>query len=302
MSENKIGFVGIGNMGGPMAANLIRAGRKVVVFDINPDQARKFADENGAEAAATLAELGAAVDVVITMLPTGHDVRHMMLEQEDGGLVKSLKAGSLLIDMSSSDPIGTRELGKALEEYNIQVVDAPVSGGVPGAVEGTLAIMIGGDDKAAVERAKPILENMGKRLFETGPLGSGHAMKALNNIVAGAGFAAISEALITGQKFGLDPAVMIDILNSSTGRSFNSEYTFGSHVLNSSFASGFALALCCKDVKIAADLARAQGLEAPVLQMVSERWQLAGQGLGAGKDFTEAYAFWDSLIKPEQDK
>ena len=302
MSENKIGFVGIGNMGGPMAANLVRAGRKVVVFDINPDQARKFADEHGTEAAATLAELGAAVEVVISMLPNGHDVRHMMLEQEDGGLVRSLKAGSLLIDMSSSDPIGTRELGKALEEYSIQLVDAPVSGGVPGAVDGSLAIMIGGDDSAAIERARPILSDMGKRLFETGPLGSGHAMKALNNIVAGAGFAAISEALITGQKFGLEPAVMIDILNSSTGRSFNSEYTFGSHVLNSSFASGFALALCCKDVKIAADLAKGQGLETPVLQMVSERWQKAGQGLGAGKDFTEAYAFWEKVIKPGQDK
>jgi len=299
VSEKKIGFVGIGNMGRPMAANLARAGREVVAYDINPGQARMFAGEHGAEAAATLAELGAAVDVVITMLPTGHDVRKLMLEQEEGGLARSLESGSLLIDMSSSDPLGTRDLGKALAEYNIQFVDAPVSGGVPGAIEGTLAIMIGGDDQAAINRARPILEGMGKRLFETGPLGSGHAMKALNNIVAGAGFVAISEALFIGQTFGLDPAVMIDILNSSTGRSFNSEYTFGIHVLNKTFASGFALALCCKDVKIAADLAKGQGLETPVMQLVSDRWQQAGQGLGAGKDFTEAYAFWESVIKPK---
>ena len=229
-----IGFIGIGNMGWPQAANLARAGRQVVAFDADPSRAERFAAENGTRWAKSLAELGAAVDVVVTMLPTGQIVRSVMIEMEGGGLARSLRPGALLIDMSSSDPIGTRELGEALAKYRIAVVDAPVSGGTRGAKEGTLTIMIGGDDKAAIARAKPILETMGKRLFDTGPLGSGHAMKALNNYVAATGFAAASEALIVGERFGLDPKVMVDIMNVSTGRNFSTENTIKGQVLTRS--------------------------------------------------------------------
>jgi 3-hydroxyisobutyrate dehydrogenase len=301
MKDGAIGFIGIGNMGWPQAANLARAGRKVVAFDADPSRAERFAAETGARALRALAELGAAVDTVVTMLPTGQIVRQVMLEIEGGGLARSLKRGALLIDMSSSDPIGTRELGQALAQYGIALVDAPVSGGTKGAKDGTLTIMIGGDDPAAIARAKPILECMGKRLFDTGPLGSGHAMKALNNYVAATGFAAASEALIVGERFGLDPKIMVDIMNVSTGRNFSTENTIKGQVLTHSFASGFALGLMAKDVKIAADLAAGLDLDAPIVRLASARFGEATSAVGGDKDHTVAYAFWEQQLgKPRR--
>jgi 3-hydroxyisobutyrate dehydrogenase len=291
-----IGFIGIGNMGWPQAANLARAGRRVVAFDADPSRAERFAAEAGARAAKSLAELGGAVDTVVTMLPTGQIVRQVMLEMEGGGLARSLKRGALLIDMSSSDPIGTRELGAALVPHGVALVDAPVSGGTKGALDGTLTIMIGGDDKAAIARAKPILECMGKRLFEAGPLGSGHAMKALNNYVAATGFAAASEALIVGERFGLDPKIMVDIMNVSTGRNFSTENTIKGQVLTRAFASGFALGLMAKDVKIAADLAGGLDLDAPILRLASARFGDAAGAVGGDKDHTVAYSFWEERL------
>ena len=296
-----IGFIGIGNMGWPMASNLIRGGSKVVVHDIDQDLAGRFCSEHdNAVLASDLKELGSAADVVITMLPTGHIVRRVMLEEPDA-LAQSLPSGALLIDMSSSDPIGSRELGKALDEYDIQFVDAPVSGGVPGARDATLAIMMGSDTREALERARPILKLLGNRLFETGPLGSGHAMKSLNNFVAGTGFAAVSEALLIGRRFGLDPAVMVEILNASTGRSFTTERTIGPEVVNRAFASGFALALLAKDVKIAADLAGGLGLKMPFLQLTSEQFLAASDSLGPDRDFTETFLYWESRVSGGSD-
>ena len=291
----RIGFVGIGNMGWPMAANLARAGHELAVFDVNHEQTTRFATEHGATQAKTLQQLGAAADIVITMLPDGKVVRQVMLDMENGGLVHSLAPGSLLIDMSSSDPLGTRELGTALQPNDVKVIDAPVSGGLAGARDATLTIMIGGDDPDSIERARPVLACLGKRLFDTGPLGSGHAMKALNNFVAGAGFAAAAEALIMGKRFGLDPAVIVDILNVSTGRNFSTETVIGSEVLSSRFATGFALALLAKDIRIAADLADGLGLDAPLVQLSNRRWSEALAGLGDGKDFTEAFRYWESV-------
>jgi 3-hydroxyisobutyrate dehydrogenase len=186
-----------------------------------------------------------------------------------------------------------------LQPHGVALVDAPVSGGTKGAQDGTLTIMIGGDDEAAVARAKPILECMGKRLFDTGPLGSGHAMKALNNYVAATGFAAASEALIVGERFGLDPKTMVDIMNVSTGRNFSTENTIKGQVLTRAFASGFALGLMAKDVKIAADLAAGLDLDAPILRLASARLGDAAGAVGGGKDHTVAYSFWaEHLVKP----
>ncbi|AXS39821.1 NAD(P)-dependent oxidoreductase [Breoghania sp. L-A4] len=297
-SENnttRVGFIGIGNMGGPMAANLVRAGFAVTVHDTNPEAAKAFAAEHGGTAAATQAELGAASDIVVTMLPTGQIVRSVLLEGR--GLVEDLQPGSLVIDMSSSDPLGTRELGAQLARRGVALIDAPVSGGVPRAIDGSLAIMIGADDPAAVARAVPVLNAMGAKLFETGPLGSGHAMKALNNFVAAAGFAAASEALIVGQDFGLDPSVMIDIMNVSTGRNFSTESTIKSQVLTGDFASGFALALLAKDVKIAADLAEGIGLDVPLMRQTSSQWLMARDAVGGDKDHTEAIKAWEHAAK-----
>ena len=288
-----VGFIGIGNMGGPMAANLARAGVDLTIYDADPKQSARFADQHSCTVAASLAELGKAVDVVVTMLPTGPIVGDVVLAADGGALTESLKKGAIIVDMSSSEPEGTRDLGEVLAKRGITLIDAPVSGGVPGAEAGTLAIMIGGADEAAIGKVEPILSAMGKRLFRTGPLGSGHAMKALNNYVAAAGFTAAAEALIMGERFGLDRAVMIDIINNSTGRNFNTEHPIKEQVLPRSFAAGFKLGLMAKDVKIAGDLGEHLNVDAPLSRMVRDRWAEALAALGADEDFTRAITHWE---------
>src|SRR5690606_24072605 len=187
-----VGFIGIGTMGWPMAANLVKAGHAVTVLDADAARAARFAAEHGATAAADAATLGRTVDVVVTMLPDGRQVRQAITGASAGGasLLSALKPGSVVVDMSSSDPVGTRELGAVLREAGVRLVDAPVSGLAPKAQAGTLTIMVGADDDADVERVRPLLEAMGERLFRCGTLGCGHAMKALNNVVAATAFTA----------------------------------------------------------------------------------------------------------------
>jgi 3-hydroxyisobutyrate dehydrogenase len=290
--DRAVGFIGIGNMGWPMASHVVRAGHDLVVFDKDGARVDRFVAEFGARPAGSLAELGRAVDLVVTMLPTGPIVKRVMLEEE-GGLAAYLPKEALLVDMSSSDPIGTRALGTTLAERGLAMIDAPVSGAVPRAKDATLTIMIGADDKSAIERAKPVLKAMGNRFFETGRLGSAHAMKGLNNYVAAAGLAAAAEALIAGKRFGLDPAHMLEIMNTSSGRNFATETVLKSDVVTGSFAAGFAVALMAKDIKIAADLAAGLELDLPMLRFTDERWRAAVKALGAERDNTEVYRLWD---------
>ena len=282
--RGRVGFVGLGNMGRPMTRNLVAAGFDVVVRDADSDREAAVAAELGCSVADGLA----AVDVVITMLPTGREVREVLLEAD-------LSPGTVAVDMSSSDPTGTRALGAELKVRGVTLVDAPVSGGVPRAESGTLTIMVGSDDDAATDRARPFLEALGERIVRTGPLGSGHAMKALNNYVAASAYTAAAEALLVGARFGLDPAVMIEVLNTSTGRSFNTETNFTTHVLTRRFASGFTLGLMAKDVGIAADLADAVGVEAPLCRLTSELWQGALAAEGPAADHTSAIRHWEEL-------
>lgn len=291
-SKARIGFVGIGNMGWPMAANVARAGFPLTVFDADRTRAPRFAAEFGAKVAPSLAELGGGADIVVTMLPTGAVVRAALLENDNGALAAALAAGAVVVDMSSSEPVGTQQLGAALAKRGVTLVDAPVSGGVPRAEAGTLTLMIGGEDEAAIAKATPLLEAMGKQLFRTGPLGSGHAMKALNNYVAAAAFIASTEALRVGRRFGLSPETMMDIMNVSTGRNFNSEMTIKQHVISGKFATGFQLGLMAKDVKIAADLAEAIAIEAPLARLVRAMWSEAREGMGERADFTAAAMHW----------
>jgi 3-hydroxyisobutyrate dehydrogenase len=163
---------------------------------------------------------------------------------------------------------------------------------VPRATDGTLAIMIGGE-AAAVAAAKPVLSKMGARLFEVGGPGNGHAMKALNNFVAGTAFIAVSEALVVGERFGLDPATMVDIMNVSTGKSFNTEHVAKQHVVSRQFASGFALGLLAKDVGIADGLAKALGIDSPLIDMSSALLGEARDKVGSEKDHTVAFTWWE---------
>jgi 3-hydroxyisobutyrate dehydrogenase len=276
-------------MGAPMAACIARAHHALTVYDSVRERALQVASEHRCHVADGLDGLAAA-DFIVTMLPTGQIVRDLYLRD---ALALKLRRGTIAIDMSSSGPVGTRELGAALAASGITLIDAPVSGGVPRAAEGTLTIMIGCDDRAAVERARPLLRAMGDRLFDTGGLGSGHAMKALNNFVAAAGFAACAEALLAGRRFGLDPARMVEILNVSTGRSFLTDLVLREHVVEGKFATGFQLGLLAKDVRIAADLAQQLRLDAPLARLVSERFEAACDALGYTRDHTEAIKAWD---------
>jgi 3-hydroxyisobutyrate dehydrogenase len=283
-----VAVVGVGNMGAPMAACIAKAGYTVTIFDSSSERAQQVAAAHGCRAAATLKDLAGA-DFVVTMLPTGQVVSELYLRD---GLAGHLRSGTIAIDMSSSEPSGTRRLGAELAQRGIVLIDAPVSGGVPRAGLGTLAIMIGGDDPAAIERARPVLRTMGDRLFDTGGLGTGHAMKALNNFVAAAGFAACAEALIAGERFGLDPGRMVEILNASTGRNFHTDTVLREHVVGGKSSTGFALGLLAKDVKIAADLTRELGLDSPVVRLVSARFDQARDALGYGADNSEAIKAW----------
>jgi 3-hydroxyisobutyrate dehydrogenase len=285
----RVGFVGLGTMGWPMAANVAKGGFEVVGLDADPAVAQRWADEHGATAA-TGPESFADVDAVVTMLPTGAVVRAAIL---DGGIADALPEGAVVIDMSSAEPSATLSLGPDLAQRGVALVDAPVSGARPKAIDGTLTIMLGGDDEAAIEKAIPVIETMSANIFRTGPLGSGHAMKALNNYVGGAGFVAACEALVVGTKFGLDPGVMLDIMNVSTGRNFTTSVTGPGEIVSRKFGSGFALALFTKDIGIAADLADELGIDAPMSRLAFERMHGALDQLEPGADHTSAMQVWE---------
>ena len=194
----RVGFIGIGNMGSLMAGNLVKKGFDVAIFDVDAERMARFGQEYGCRLAGKLLDL-AVNDVIVTMLPTGQIVRQVLLGGAKGGLAGALKPGTIVIDMSSSEPLGTQKLGAALAKRQLVLIDAPVSGGVARAQTGKLTIMIGANDAAAVERVRPLLLGMGESLFQTGPLGSGHAIKALNNFVAATCFAATAEAIPIGE-------------------------------------------------------------------------------------------------------
>ena len=285
-----VGFVGLGNMGGPMVRNLAAAGFALTVRDANDALQAQIAAEVGAAGAASSSDF-ADVDVVVTMLPDDRAVSAVMLEW-DGGIASALRPGAVLVDMSSSNPNGTIKLGKALAERGIGFVDSPVSGGIARAVTGTLALMAGTDDPAYLERVTPVLEVLGGQIFPTGPLGSGHAMKALNNFVGGTTYVVTAEALAIGQHYGLTPSTMVDVFNASTARSFNSEVVFKDHVISGKYATAFALGLITKDVGIAANLAEESGVDAPLVRLSSERWAESVAKLGFAADHSEAHKAW----------
>jgi len=295
----RVGFIGLGQMGRPMAARLRAAGLPLRVFDRRAEAVHDFVGEHGGAAAASLAELGAGSDVVVTMLPDGEVVRRVVLgdgRDDADRLLGALPAGSVLIDMSSSSPTGTQALGALLATHGVDVLDAPVSGGVARAEDGTLSIMVGGD-ASVVSRVRAVLASMGARIFETGVLGSGHALKALNNLVSAAGLIAAAEALLIGRRFGLDPVVMVDVFNASTARNNSTENKLKQFVLSRRFASGFALDLMVKDLTTAVDLAHATGTPVPFGAACRELWAAAQAELESGADHTAVVCWLERLAR-----
>ena len=287
-SLGKIGFAGIGAMGTPMSINLIKAGHKLVLFDIDPKKAQAVAATNECEVATSLADMASKSDTVITMLPDGKLVHKALLGA--GGICETLKPGSLIIDMSSSSPMGTRELGALLAQKGFQFIDAPVSNGVKGATAATLSIMVGGD-KVIFERVKPMLEKMGNQIYHAGPLGAGHAIKALNNYVSAAGMIAACEAMHAGAAFGIDPNVAIDIINTSSGYNGTTQRKCKQFMISGSYNAGFSTGLMAKDVRTALEIAQAMGTSTILAKPTADIWDDMEKKLGFLSDHTEMHKF-----------
>jgi 3-hydroxyisobutyrate dehydrogenase len=276
----RVCFVGIGNMGWPMATRLVRAGFEVAVTDAVAGRARSFVDQIGGKAVAGLADATKEADVLVTMLPTSAHVVSVVNE-----IMPSLSSGKILVDMSSGAPAATQKIAGDLGAIGVAVVDAPVSGGVSRAVTGELAIMTGGD-AAAVDRVDPLLRAMGTTIHRIGPVGAGQAMKALNNLVSAGGLLMAVEALVIGQQFGLDPAVMTDVLNASTGMNNSTQKKLKQFVLSRKFDSGFGLDLMVKDLSIALEVGRNGSAPTPFSALCREMWASAASMLGKGQDHT----------------
>jgi 3-hydroxyisobutyrate dehydrogenase len=281
----KVAFVGIGHMGWPMATRLVDAGFRVAVFDVDTDRAARFALETGANAAESLESVAESAEVVITMLPKSEHVRSVV-----STIRPVLKSGALVIDMTSGLPSITQDISADLISAGVEMIDAPVSGGVPRARSGELAIMVGGP-KESIDRAKPLLSVLGSTVTEVGKIGAGQAMKALNNLVSAGGFLIGVEALIIGRKFGLDPGKMVDVLNASTGVNNSTQKKFHQFVLSRTFSSNFGLDLMAKDLAIALAVAGDGGVTVPFARFCSELWADAAGTLGPGKDHTEMARF-----------
>ncbi len=262
----RIGFIGLGNMGGPMAANLVKAGHEVRGFDLSP-AAQATARENGITPVDSVAEAARGVNTVITMLPAGQHVRQVYLE--DGGVLASVDAGTLLIDCSTVDVDSARAVHAAAAEKDLGMLDAPVSGGVAGAAQGTLTFMVGGPESAFAE-GKPLFDVMGKAAVHAGPAGNGQLAKACNNMILGISMLAISEAFNLAEKQGLDPRKLFEISSQASGSCWamlNHNPVPGlveTAASNRDYTPGFAAGMMLKDLRLAQDAAQKAGCATPL--------------------------------------
>jgi len=286
-----IGFVGLGNMGFPMAGHLAGAGFDLVVADAAPGVADRFVAAHGGTAAPSLAALAEAADAVITMLPTGAIVAQVALGPGDC-LADGMAAGALLIDMSSSNPVDTRTLGADLATRGVDMIDAPVAGGVVFARDGTLSITCGGEP-ALVERCRPLFDAMARDVFHCGPLGTGHATKALNNFINASALITAFEALSIGRRFGLTDSVMLEAMTAAaTGRNNPIEKKVKPYLADPGYVTGMALALLAKDVRIAADTARSLDAFAPIAEQCAALWTEAAGKFGGERDQIDVARLW----------
>jgi 3-hydroxyisobutyrate dehydrogenase len=276
----RIGFIGLGVMGSAMAGHLAKGGQTLALYDIAAEAARKVARRHkGARAVASPRAVAEASEVVFTMLPEGRAVRDCVLGTD--GLAAGFERGAILVDTSSAEPWLTRETAARLARQGVTMVDAPVSGAAEGARAATLVFMCGGEP-AALKRVRPLLHLMGRHVFHLGPVGSGHAMKAVNNLATALTVLGTTEAMLIGKAYGLAPSAMLDVLNVSTGSSFVTDVKFGPQVIDRRFDDAFRLALMLKDVGIANRLADKQGLAVPVAALGEQLWRAANAALGDG--------------------
>ena len=293
MSNEKIGFIGLGIMGRPMAKNLIKAGYALVVYD-------KFAALDdvaalGAEKASSNKEVASKSDVIITMLPNSPHVKEAILGKD--GVAEGIKSGAIVVDMSSIAPAASQEVGKALKEKGAAFLDAPVSGGEPKAIDGTLAIMVGGD-KAVFEKVKPILEKMGSSAVYVGGLGAGNVTKLANQIVVALNIAAVSEAFTLAAKAGVDPVQVFEAIKGGLAGStvMNAKVPM---ILDGNFKPGFRIELHIKDLQNALDTAHELGVPIPLTAQVMETLQALKTDGFSANDHSAIVRHYEKLAKIE---
>jgi 3-hydroxyisobutyrate dehydrogenase-like beta-hydroxyacid dehydrogenase len=291
-----IGFIGLGVMGAPMATHLAQAGHRLHLLDANADVAARLAAALGGQALRTPAEVAAASEIVVTMLPDGEVVRQVALGEQ--GLMLGLRPGALLLDTSSAEPWLTQQTAAGLAACGATMVDAPVSGAAWGAQAAELVFMVGGSEPD-VARVRPLLDVMGRSVHHLGGLGSGHAMKCINNCITSMTFLATAEGLVAGKRYGLDPAVMVDVLNQSTGGSWVAQTHFHQRIFNRAFDDPFKLALMLKDIGIAVQLAQQTGTPMPMAGLGQQLWRMADHEAGAGASVSELVRWVEGLSGTE---
>ena len=288
-----IGFIGIGIMGRPMAKNLIKAGYKLIVYD----KFAKFDDlvALGAEGATSNKEVASKSEIIITMLPNSPHVKEAILSA--GGVIEGVKAGAIVVDMSSIAPAVSQEVGAALKAKNVEFLDAPVSGGEPKAIDGTLAIMVGGD-KAVYEKVKPILEKMGASVVLVGDIGAGNVTKLANQIVVALNIAAVSEAFVLASKAGVNPQAVFDAIKGGLAGStvMNAKVPM---ILDGNFKPGFRIELHIKDLQNALDTAHNLGIPIPLTASVMETLQACKVDGLAANDHSAIVRYYEKLAKVE---
>ena len=292
--EKSIGFIGLGIMGLPMAKNLMAAGHNLTVFDIDKSRTEGL-DKSKASVAASSAEVAAGSDVVITMLPNSPEVREAVLGKN--GVLEGARPGSVLVDMSSIAPLASQEIAAALRKKNMEMLDAPVSGGEPKAVEGTLAIMVGGD-AGVFEKVRPILEIMGGSVTLVGEIGSGNMTKLANQIIVALNIAAVSEAMVLATKAGVDPEKVFQAIRGGLAGSTVMDAKMPL-ILDGNFKPGFRIELHIKDLANALDTAHSLGVPVPLSGVVMEAMQALRTDGKAGDDHGGLVQFYETLAKQE---
>lgn len=278
-----VAFIGLGSIGRPMAKRIAAAGFPLTVWNRTADRAASFVRDAGARSAKTAAEAAREADVVITCLSTSTDVEQVL----DAGLLPGIKSGATLLDCTSGDPATSRRIAERLSQKKVGFVDAPVSGGVRGAEEGTLTVMCGGDEKD-LARVQPVIEAFGKKIVHCGPVGAGDAVKAMNQALLALTIWGTGEVLVALSKSGVSAKVALEVINASSGRSNASMNLFPERVLTRAFPRTFRLALLDKDARIAAQIARDERVPAPLTQLAADLCTLARAELGEDADHVEA--------------
>ncbi|HJU19874.1 MAG TPA: 3-hydroxyisobutyrate dehydrogenase [Stellaceae bacterium] len=289
----RIGFLGLGNMGLPMAVNLVKAGHEVGAWDIMPAARERFVGRGG-RLAASAAEATAVAEIVITMLPAGPEVRAAYLGAD--GILAKARPGTLLVDCSTIDVETARAVAAAAKEAGFAMLDAPVSGGVAGAEAATLTIMVGGAEEAFA-RARPVLEAMGRTIVHAGPAGNGQAAKICNNMILGASMIAVCEAFGLAEKLGLAAQTLFDVSSKSSGQcwALTSYCPVPGPVpaapSNRGYAPGFTAAMMLKDLRLAQQAAGAAGAATPLGAAAASLYQLFVDEGAGGSDFSAIYRF-----------